>query len=71
MFVYLVLEKKISSYKNYINFKNNLNKNIISVIAEIIDVTIPIPADGPSFGVAPSGTWIWKSFLSNIGGIIP
>ena len=30
-----VLEKKISSYKNYINFKNNLNKNIISVIAEI------------------------------------
>ena len=20
-----------------------------------------IPADGPSFGVAPSGTWMWKS----------
>ena len=28
----------------------------ISVIAEIIDVTIPTPAEGPSFGVAPSGT---------------
>ena len=28
----------------------------ISVIAEMIDVTIPIPADGPSLGVAPSGT---------------
>ena len=28
----------------------------ISVIAEIIEVTIPIPAEGPSFGVAPSGT---------------
>ena len=25
---------------------------------ETIDVTIPTPADGPSFGVAPSGTWI-------------
>ena len=30
----------------------------ISVIADIIDVTIPTPADGPSFGVAPSGTCI-------------
>ena len=28
----------------------------ISVIAETIDVTIAIPADGPSLGVAPSGT---------------
>ena len=28
----------------------------ISVIAEIIDVTIPTPAEGPSLGVAPSGT---------------
>jgi len=30
-----------------------------------------MPADGPSFGVAPSGTCICKSFLSKIGGIIP
>ena len=29
---------------------------LISVIAEIIEVTIPTPAEGPSFGVAPSGT---------------
>ena len=28
----------------------------IPVIADTIDVTIPIPAEGPSFGVAPSGT---------------
>ena len=28
----------------------------ISVIAEIIEVTIPTPAEGPSLGVAPSGT---------------
>ena len=28
----------------------------LAVIAETIDVTIPIPADGPSLGVAPSGT---------------
>jgi len=26
------------------------------VIEDTIEVTIPIPADGPSFGVAPSGT---------------
>ena len=26
------------------------------VIEEIIEVTIAIPAEGPSFGVAPSGT---------------
>ena len=30
----------------------------ISVIAEIIEVTIPTPAEGPSLGVAPSGTCI-------------
>ena len=41
------------------------------VIDETIEVTIPIPAEGPSFGVAPSGTWTWKSFFSKIGGIIP
>ena len=30
------LKKKISSYKNYLNFKDKLKKNEISVIAEII-----------------------------------
>ena len=29
-----------------------------SVIDDTIEVTIAIPADGPSFGVAPSGTCI-------------
>ncbi|EKD60155.1 MAG: Membrane-associated protein [uncultured bacterium] len=29
----------------------------IPVITDTIDVTIAKPADGPSFGVAPSGTW--------------
>ena len=29
------LQKKISSYKNYLNFKDGLKKNEISVIAEI------------------------------------
>ena len=29
------LKKKISSYKNYLNFKEKLNKNEVSVIAEI------------------------------------
>ncbi len=34
-------------------------------------VTMATPADGPSFGVAPSGTWTWISFLSNIDAGIP
>ena len=29
------LKKRISSYKNYLNFKDKLKKNQISVIAEI------------------------------------
>ena len=27
-------------------------------------VAIVIPADGPSLGVAPAGTWTWMSFFS-------
>ena len=30
----------------------------IPVMAETKDVHIAIPADGPSYGVAPSGTWM-------------
>ena len=41
------------------------------VIVETIAVTMATPADGPSFGVAPSGTWTWMSRLSNIGGSMP
>ena len=41
------------------------------VSTETIEVTIAMPADGPSFGVAPSGTWTWMSTLSNIVGFRP
>ena len=41
------------------------------VSTETIEVTIAMPALGPSFGVAPSGTWTWMSTLSNIGGFSP
>ena len=36
-----------------------------------IEVTMATPADGPSLGVAPSGTWTWMSSLSNSGGLMP
>ena len=36
----------------------------MSVKADTILVTIATPADGPSFGVAPSGTWTWTSSFS-------
>ncbi|MNP49467.1 hypothetical protein D3C76_1436520 [compost metagenome] len=36
----------------------------IWVIAETSAVHMPIPALGPSLGVAPSGTWIWMSCFS-------
>ena len=41
------------------------------VITETIAVTMAMPADGPSFGVAPSGTWTWMSRLSKSGGLMP
>ena len=34
-------------------------------------VTIATPADGPSFGVAPSGTCTWMSLRSNSDGGMP
>ena len=37
---------------------------------DTIAVTMATPAEGPSFGVAPSGTWTWMSFFSNSGGSI-
>ena len=36
------------------------------VSAEASEVTMVIPAEGPSFGIAPSGTWIWMFQLSKI-----
>ena len=29
--------------------------------ADTIAVAIAMPADGPSFGIAPAGTWMWRS----------
>ena len=34
-------------------------------------VTIVMPADGPSFGMAPAGTWMWRVFFSNCSRVIP
>ena len=61
---------KISNYTfdslaNYgREIKNTVKKwTGIPVSVEITAVTIVIPADGPSFGVAPSGICIWISLL--------
>ena len=47
------LFKVKKNYEITLLFSNNA---IINLSAEIIEVTIPTPAEGPSFGVAPSGT---------------
>jgi len=41
------------------------------VIAEVRAVAMVIPADGPSFGIAPAGTWMWISFFSNTVWLMP
>src|SRR5215468_10610631 len=41
------------------------------VITETIAMAMATPAEGPSFGVAPSGTCTWMSRLSNKGGLMP
>ena len=41
------------------------------VITETMAVTMATPAEGPSFGVAPSGTCTWMSRLSKTGGLTP
>ena len=38
---------------------------------EMMAVTMATPADGPSLGVAPSGTCTWMSFFSNSDGGMP
>jgi len=43
----------------------------IPVITETIAVTMATPAEGPSFGVAPSGTCTWMSRMSNKVGLMP
>ena len=41
------------------------------VRVEIIAVTMPMPADGPSLGTAPSGKWTWMSLRAKIDGLTP
>jgi len=41
------------------------------VSTETIEVAMATPADGPSFGVAPSGTCTWMSRFSNRVGLMP
>ena len=41
------------------------------VSTETSAVVIAMPADGPSFGVAPSGTWMWMSAFSWKSGEMP
>src|SRR5215207_8484761 len=36
-----------------------------------IAVAIVIPADGPSFGIPPAGTWMWRVFFSKISRGMP
>ena len=60
-------KKKIEKKNNIVNFRSkltNVEKEIEAIIfaaaepldIDTIEVTIAIPADGPSLGVAPSGT---------------
>ena len=41
------------------------------VTSEAIAVAIVMPADGPSFGTAPAGTWMWTSCSPNQSGSMP
>ena len=34
-------------------------------------MNIATPAEGPSFGIAPAGTWTWMSLASNSAGSMP
>ena len=41
------------------------------VKAEASAVAMVIPAEGPSFGIAPAGTWTWMSCLAKTPGLMP
>src|SRR5450756_2046889 len=43
----------------------------MAVSALTIAVAMVIPADGPSFGIAPAGTWMWRVFFSKTSRSIP
>ena len=46
-------------------------RTAMPVSVEIIAVTMPMPADGPSLGTAPSGKWTWMSLRAKIDGLTP
>ncbi|MNE40084.1 hypothetical protein D3C80_1340730 [compost metagenome] len=41
------------------------------VRTETMATVMAAPAEGPSLGVAPSGTCTWMSVFSNTGGLTP
>ena len=38
---------------------------------EAMAIAMVMPADGPSLGIAPAGTWIWRSCVLKTSGLIP
>mgnify|MGYP007043255864 CR=1 FL=1 len=46
-------------------------RTVFPVSAEMSAVTSVTPAEGPSLGVAPAGTWIWMSVCSAKSGAMP
>ena len=48
-------EKALQEFNSFVSLLESIGVNVI-VIEDTNEVTIPIPADGPSFVVAPSGT---------------
>ena len=57
--------------KSYLSCHSYVSSYWVSESILTIEVTIAMPADGPSLGVAPSGTCTCISYLSNKVGIIP
>ena len=43
----------------------------LPLIAEKSAVVMVIPAEGPSLGMAPAGTWMWMSTVSKYSGSTP
>ena len=43
----------------------------VPVSAEISEVAIVTPAEGPSLGIAPAGTWMWMSCFAWKSGSMP
>ena len=44
-------------------------RTVRSVISETSAMNMATPALGPSFGIAPAGTWMWMSLFSKRAGV--